>query len=127
MKVIYLSGPITKGNRNQHFYRSCELQRALMQNDYAVINPMLSIVMPSAWQPDMPHELWLKMDLEIISRCDMVIRMPGESVGADEEIARAVLLGLPVVMIDEDEAEDAEGIADTVRQVFQLREKEAAA
>lgn len=122
MKLIYLSGPITKGNRNQHFYRSCEAQRVLMAAGYAVVNPMLSIVMPSAWQADMPHEQWLKMDLAIIERCDMIVRLPGESIGADMETDHAILRGLPVVLIDEDDAEDFARIVECVDTVFKIRE-----
>lgn len=33
----------------------------------------------------------------LISRCDAVLRLPGESKGADGDVARALALGLPVV------------------------------
>ena len=46
----------------------------------------------------LPHEIdyWYKYDLEWLEQCDAVFRLPGESSGADNEVARAQELGLPI-------------------------------
>lgn len=43
-----------------------------------------------------PYADWLAFDLEWLPCCDAVLRLPGESSGADGEVARAVELGIPV-------------------------------
>lgn len=43
-----------------------------------------------------PYEEWLKLDLAFLPVCDCVLRLPGESSGADGEVAKAIELGLPI-------------------------------
>ena len=43
------------------------------------------------------YEWWLKLDLDYLSRCDALYRLPGESPGADREVAFAVGQGIPVI------------------------------
>jgi hypothetical protein len=45
---------------------------------------------------ELTHAQWLAMDIEIINRCDAVLRLPGESTGADAEVAFAESMGIPV-------------------------------
>ena len=42
------------------------------------------------------HSDWLAVDFAWIRVCDAVLRLPGESVGADMETAEAKRLGIPV-------------------------------
>jgi hypothetical protein len=44
----------------------------------------------------MPRVEWLALDLGHLERCDAVLRLPGQSVGADIEVERAHALGIPV-------------------------------
>lgn len=93
---VYVSGPITRGNRSHNFYQACEAERELMLAGFAPLNPMRSMVMPHAWQDDMTHELWLACDLPWVEASDAVLRLPGESVGADLECNHATAHGIPV-------------------------------
>ena len=43
-----------------------------------------------------PHAEWIAYDLCVIERCDAVLRLPGESVGADAEVKKATAMGKPV-------------------------------
>jgi hypothetical protein len=45
-----------------------------------------------------PHdyELWLEIDFAWVKKCDALIRLPGESSGADREVELARSLGIPV-------------------------------
>jgi len=94
MQVIYLSGPITLGDREANFRQAADAQKRLMAAGFAVINPMLSMRLPGAWA--IPHEAWIANDLPIIERCDAVLRLPGISVGADIETAFALENNIPV-------------------------------
>jgi len=42
------------------------------------------------------YETWLKLDLAWLEVCDVLLRLPGKSPGADGEVARAFELGIPV-------------------------------
>jgi len=44
-----------------------------------------------------PYEDWMRVDLEMICRCDVLLRLEGESPGADREVAHSLSLGIPVV------------------------------
>lgn len=92
--VIYLSGPITGGDREQNFAQAAAIHRHLMQRGFAVINPMLTMKLPWAWEVEHMH--WIEADLPIIERVDAVFRLPGQSVGADLEEAHANKCGVPV-------------------------------
>lgn len=99
----YLSGPITKGNRSWNFYQAAEFQRRLMLAGLAVWNPMLSMLHPDGWS--IPHHTWLESDLAWVAVANVVLRLPGESVGADAECAFARDHGIPVLLVDvEDDA-----------------------
>lgn len=94
--VVYISGPVTKGNRNWNVYQGFEAQRELTESGYAPINPIASATYPFAWEEGFPHETWMEVDLALVARADAVLRLPGESRGADEECAFADFKGIPV-------------------------------
>lgn len=43
-----------------------------------------------------PYEDWIKIDMEWVKVCDCVLRLKGESIGADDEVEFAKKLGKPV-------------------------------
>jgi hypothetical protein len=117
MKLVYIAGPILRGGIWHNVAQADNAMLALMRAGYSVINPMLSCwagaaaseveagyVSKSASPHPLAHggfrelgaEPWLTMDLEMVRRCDAVLRLPGESSGADGETAHADSLGIPV-------------------------------
>ncbi len=124
MKLIYVAGPITKGSQWQNGAQADDAMLELMKAGVGVINPMLTMwsgacrkmvnTYPASTgvncleMPTRPeakahggfqkisHKHWLDMDKEIISRVDAVLRLPGQSSGADEEVAFANEKGIPV-------------------------------
>lgn len=113
MRLIYIAGPIRKGSIDANVAQADDTMLALMRAGFAVVNPMLSCYAGAAakltsiggcWPHPLAHggfrelgaEPWLTMDLEIVRRCDAVVRLPGESTGADGEVAHAKQLGIPV-------------------------------
>lgn len=94
---VYISGPINKGNRNHNLFQAHEAHRQLMLAGYAPLNPMITMQLPFAWELDFPHELWLECDLPWVEVADVVLRLPGESAGADIECNHAHKVGVPVV------------------------------
>ena len=47
------------------------------------------------------YEGWLAVDLELVRRCDIVVRLRGPSPGADREVALAESLGIPVCPLED--------------------------
>lgn len=99
MKRVYLSGPVTKGNRSHNFSQSLDAQQLLMEAGYAVFNPMLTMMHPN--EQNISWEMWLAGDLAWIDVCDLIVRLPGESLGADTETAHGILRGIPVLTLQE--------------------------
>lgn len=100
---VYISGPITRGDREHNFKQADEAQKRLMLAGFAPLNPMLSMQCSFAW--DLPHHLWIECDLPWVEVSDAVLRLPGESVGADQEVSHAIENGIPVFRSIEDLSE----------------------
>ena len=98
-ELVYLAGPITKNNRNLNFYQACEAQIRLMRTgEYSCYNPILS--MANFENSNVSWEEWLECDESWIRVSDLLLRLPGESKGADREVAYAISIGVPVVTVD---------------------------
>lgn len=98
-ELVYISGPITHGNRNLSFYQAAEAQlRLIATGEYAVFNPMLSMALFA--NNELTWDAWLSNDEAWIAKSDLVLRLPGESKGADREVLFADSLGIPVVTKD---------------------------
>lgn len=59
------------------------------------------------------YEEWLALDLRLLERCDVLVRLPGESAGADREAAHAGRRGIPVGYLPE--GADLVHVVDVVR------------
>jgi hypothetical protein len=116
MKLIYVAGPIRRGCIDHNVGQADDAMLALMKAGFSVINPMLScwagmgaIRRDTPGADTHPHPLahggfrelgaepWLTMDLEMVKRSDAVLRLPGESSGADGEVAHANEHKIPVM------------------------------
>lgn len=68
-----------------------------MKKGYAVHNPALTVhATELADFSFMTHKQWVDMDLSFVNKCDIVIRIEGESKGADRECEFALTKGIPV-------------------------------
>jgi hypothetical protein len=94
MKTVYIASPYTKGDTALNVRRSIEAADELLDLGYAPYAPLLT----HFWHLISPHrvETWYKLDNEWVKRCDCLLRLEGESSGADAEVELAVSLGIPV-------------------------------
>lgn len=97
MKLVYVAGPYTTPDPVANTRKSILLADAMyMESDGELVPviPHLSLVCdlvaPHSW------EHWLAYDFKILSRCDCMLRIPGESPGADAEAEFAEMNGIPV-------------------------------
>lgn len=94
--VVYIAGPITKGCRILSFSRFCSAHQQMMRDGMCPINPGLTMLLPFAWDGEFDHEDWLNVCYPLVRRSDAVLRLPGKSDGATQEVAHALELGIPV-------------------------------
>ena len=97
--IVYISGPITKGDRNHHLFQSLDAHRRLMLAGFSVINPMLNMLAPfntPGIENGLDHQVWLENDLPQMAACQAVLRLPGESLGAEMECLWATECKIPI-------------------------------
>jgi len=91
---VYIAGPYTRGDVALNVRNAIEVANVIMNAGHCPFVPHLThfwhLVCPR------PYEEWLKLDMEWLSSCDCVIRLPGISLGADRELELAKIFDLPI-------------------------------
>jgi len=95
MKTVYLASPYTLGDPVLNVRAQIEAAEELVNLGYLPHVPLLSHL----WHIASPHpyEYWMEIGLEWVRHCDILLRLPGESKGADAEVTLARELGIPVI------------------------------
>ena len=97
---VYIASPLTIGDLSTNIRVQMKVFNQLMNYGYAPFAPLLMHF--QNLYHTRPETEWLQYDFEWIEVCDYVLRLPGESRGADAEVEYALHLGIPVVYsIDE--------------------------
>jgi len=93
-QLIYISAPYTLGDTAQNVRRAIEVADILLARGHIPFIPHLT----HFWHFISPktHREWMEIDKAILERCDAVLRLDGESRGADEEVAHAEKMGLKI-------------------------------
>lgn len=99
--MVYVAGPISKGPYWVNVRNGVDTGHKLMELGFVPFVPMMDFLMVFAY-PDIPYETLLEYDFQVITRCDALLRIPGESPGADREVAFANSNGIPVFVTLED-------------------------
>ena len=78
------------------------VRRAMQAADHLLAVGLIPFVphLNAAWHMVSPkdYETWMQWDDAWLSRCDALLRLPGPSDGADQEMVRAQEMGLPVYL-----------------------------
>lgn len=93
-KRVYIASPYTNGEPVLNVRRSITMADYLSGYGFVPFVPLLS----HFWHFLCPHpyEFWMEQDLAWVGTCDCLLRMPGESAGADREIEEAQRCRIPV-------------------------------
>lgn len=111
--MVYLAGPITKGDLCHNINQATAAFQALAQAGFAPMCPQWSCFSGGAFRMTvdateavygrataagcgLSHQHWIDLDLEFVERSDAVLRLPGASTGADMEVCHATAWGIPV-------------------------------
>ena len=94
MLYIYIAGPYTKGDVAVNVRTAIIAADQLVAKGYIPYIPHLT----HFWHLISPHDykFWIAMDLEWLRKCDAVLRLPGDSDGADYEVLIAQDDGMPI-------------------------------
>jgi hypothetical protein len=97
-KFVYVASPYTKGDVAVNVRKNLEAADKLARFGYVPFAPLLT----HFWHLLFPHEyeFWCELDNAWVEKCDCLVRLPGESSGADKEVALAKSLGIPVYFAD---------------------------
>lgn len=93
---IYIAGPISIGNQFHNAANGIRAASAVFHLGAIPYCPHLTALWDFV-DPSMRHEDWMEICFAWIPQCDAVLRIPGESHGADRECEYARSLGIPVV------------------------------
>lgn len=94
MKVVYIASPYTIGDTARNVSVHIQAAAKLIKRGYCPIAPLLSHFV-QIYQ-EFQYEKWMEIDMELLSRSDAILRIPGESPGAEREVQKAVELDIPV-------------------------------
>lgn len=84
---VYIAGPYSGGDTIVNIRKAIEAADRLLEKGYAPYIPHLT----GFWHfmSPKPYESWMEIDQDWLDACDIVLRLPGHSSGADREVARA--------------------------------------
>jgi nucleoside 2-deoxyribosyltransferase len=95
MRIVYVAGPISSdpliGTRNA-ILAAAQLRSVGLGFIVPHLSCLFQMVSPQ------PYESWMGLDLALIERCDALLRLPGDSFGADREVQHARQQGIPVYL-----------------------------
>ncbi len=91
---VYVAGPYTKGDPCVNTHAAIQAGNLLLDAGHAPFVPHLS----HFWHTTTPrpYEDWMRLDFAFVEVCDALVRLPGESSGADREVEHARRFDVPV-------------------------------
>lgn len=94
IRHVYVAGPLTCGDLMGNVRRAIEAADILRRRGYAPFCPHLNVLAEVVCPA--PYEAWMDLDFAWLEKCDALVRLPGESPGADREVTFAEEHGIPV-------------------------------
>lgn len=87
---IYIACPYSKGSQADNVRNSIDAAEELAARGHVPFNPLWT----HFWEIFHHHDynFWIEMDLEWLKVCQAVLRLPGNSSGADAEVEIAIAL-----------------------------------
>ena len=96
IKYIYVAGPMTgSGNPYGNVHDGIVAGQTLLSVGFIPYVPHLTALWGIVY-PSNTWEQWLRLDEEWLRKCDALLRLPGESKGADREVKFCEEHGIPV-------------------------------
>jgi hypothetical protein len=96
--VVYVAGPVSdnaEGTTAAHYVRAKDVAQDVLDAGHAPILPHFFIDLHAVKTRD--YETWMAIDMALLLKCDVLLRMQGASKGADREVTAAIKAGIRVV------------------------------
>jgi len=91
---VYIAGPYTKGDRSENMRRAMKAMDTLIAAGHEPFLPILThfqdLCHPRPWED------WMRIDLAWLPFAEAVVRLPGNSEGADQEVHFAYTHNIPI-------------------------------
>jgi nucleoside 2-deoxyribosyltransferase len=91
---VYLAGPYARPDPAANVNQTIIVARQVLEAGFIPFVPHLyhlwHLIEPR------PENDWLKLDIEWLLACDLLLRLPGKSTGADHEVKVALTHQIPV-------------------------------
>jgi hypothetical protein len=94
MRKVYVASGYSIGNPEANVRRQIDAGEELINAGFYPYLPLLSHYQHQIHPHD--YETWLRLDNAWLPFCGALLRLPGESKGADGEVEAAIELGIPV-------------------------------
>ena len=91
---VYIASPYTIGDQARNVYNSLEVANILIELGLYPFCPLLTHFQHMMFPQS--YDKWLELDMEWLKQCTCLLRLPGESKGADLEVQEALDNNLPV-------------------------------
>lgn len=91
---VYIAGPYTNGDQAVNVRKSIDMAEEVIKRGCAPIVPLYFHFQHMIYPH--PYEIWTNIDIELLGAADCLIRIPGESKGADYEVLAATERYKPV-------------------------------
>ncbi len=95
MTKVYIASPYTLGDVAINVKAQMDMADTLINLGFAPFVPLYSHFQHMAHPRH--YDDWVKLDLEWVKVCDCILRLPGESKGADGEVTYAKMLSKPII------------------------------
>lgn len=92
--LVYVAGPYTHGDTALNVRAAVLAGLQIQQAGHLAFVPHLCHF--AHYLVSMGYEAWMAIDLRMLRRCDVLLRLPGYSPGADREVELAKTLGMPM-------------------------------
>lgn len=91
---VYIASPYSLGDKLNNVRNSLSVSNELINRGFVPIAPLLFHFQDMIFPQE--YDKWLEICRVILTTADCILRLPGESFGANIEVQDGIKLGLPV-------------------------------
>lgn len=94
--MVYVAGPYSGGDTSKNVSRAIDAGFELRGDGQFIIPVIPHLFHLAHLHAPQSYDYWMAWDNDLLLRCDAILRLPGESPGADVEVRVAREMGIPV-------------------------------
>lgn len=99
MIKVFIAGPYTKGDRDENLNKMIDTTNELINHGFNPLPLNLCYHLVEYKHKRENYVDWIEITSQWVEKCDCLLRLTGQSSGADGEVDLAKKLNIPVFMI----------------------------